>query len=289
GRRGPQRAVAAGQGRRDRPDRAAGAGRGADRAGRRGAGRPGGRHVRRCGRRGGQDRAGRAARLPPGRGGPRGVRRAVRAVPGAVRRRRRSPRVSTSGPVRLDLAATASELAAAAGHGVLQPLGLDQVVDGGGALARLAAAVARRARPGGPVTVLAMAPAVLAGAPGELTRAGVGDLVSMYTCTADWYRAGAVGLDPTYSPAVAGLNRRYGERLLELAAGDLLSPDSLAELARILTLSGIAMGVAGSTAPSSGMEHMISHLLEMAAGARGQASSYHGTQVGVATLVAAAT
>jgi glycerol-1-phosphate dehydrogenase [NAD(P)+] len=137
--------------------------------------------------------------------------------------------------------------------------------------------------------LLVIDPAVLAGAPGELNRAGLGDLVSMFTCTADWYLAGAVGLDPTYSPAVAGLNRRYGERLLELAAGDLLSPASLAELARILTLSGIAMGVAGSTAPSSGMEHMISHLLEMAAGARGQASSYHGTQVGVATLVAAAT
>jgi glycerol-1-phosphate dehydrogenase [NAD(P)+] len=137
--------------------------------------------------------------------------------------------------------------------------------------------------------VLVIDPAVLAGAPGGLNRAGLGDLVSMFTCTADWYLAGAVGLDPSYSPAVAGLNRRYGERLLELAAGDLLSPASLAELARILTLSGIAMGVAGSTAPSSGMEHMISHLLEMAAGARGEASSYHGTQVGVATLVAAAT
>jgi glycerol-1-phosphate dehydrogenase [NAD(P)+] len=311
--------------------------------------------------------------------------------------------VSTAGPVQLDLAATASELAAAADQGTLQPLGLGQVIDGDGALAGLTAAVAARKRPGGPVTVLAAAtpigvagqdlraevtwllgdpewvtvgppdghlhadeatvaaaraavagsgcvvsvgsgtltdigkaaapagvplvavqtatsvngysdpfsvllrtgvkrttpsrwpdvlvidPAVLAGAPGELNRAGLGDLVSMFTCTADWYLAGAVGLDPTYSPAVAGLNRRYGERLLELAAGDLLSRASLAELARILTLSGLAMGVAGSTAPSSGMEHMISHLLEMAAGARGQASSYHGTQVGVATLVAAAT
>ena len=311
--------------------------------------------------------------------------------------------MSTAGPVQLDLAAVRSELAAAAGHGALQPLGLGQVTDGDGALAGLAAAVAGLAQAGGPVTVLAAAtpitvagrdlraevtwllgdpewvtvgppdghlhadeatveaaraavagsgcvvsvgsgtltdigkaaapagvplvalqtatsvngysdpfsvllrtgvkrttpsrwpdvlvidPAVLAGAPGDLNRAGLGDLVSMFTCTADWYLAGAVGLDPTYSPAVAGLNRRYGERLLELAAGDLLSPASLAELARILTLSGIAMGVAGSTAPSSGMEHMISHLLEMAAGARGQASSYHGTQVGVATLVAAAT
>ena len=311
--------------------------------------------------------------------------------------------MSTPGPVQLDLAAVRSELAAAADQGALQPLGLDQVIDGDGALGGLTAAVARRKRPEGPVTVLAAAtpmtvagrdlraeitwligdpewvivgppdghlhadeatvaaaraaaagsgcvvsvgsgtltdigkaaapagvpliavqtatsvngysdpfsvllrtgvkrttptrwpdvlvigPAVLAGAPGALNRAGLGDLVSMFTCTADWYLAGAVGLDPTYSPAVAGLNRRYGERLLELAAGDLLSAGSLAELARILTLSGIAMGVAGSTAPSSGMEHMISHLLEMAAGARGEASSYHGTQVGVATLVAAAT
>ncbi|HLQ56469.1 MAG TPA: iron-containing alcohol dehydrogenase, partial [Streptosporangiaceae bacterium] len=64
---------------------------------------------------------------------------------------------------------------------------------------------------------------------------------------------------------------------------------SLAELARILTLSGIAMGVAGSTAPSSGMEHAISHLLEMADTARGRPGSFHGTQVGIASVVAAAT
>lgn len=305
--------------------------------------------------------------------------------------------------VQLDLAAVRAELAATAGHGALEPLGLDRVIDGDGALAGLPAVVAALNQASGPVTVLAAAtpisagggdlrdeitglpggvrwvtvgpddghvhadestvaaardaaagagcvvsagsgtltdigkaaapagvplvcvqtansvngysdpfsvllrtgvkrttptrwpdvlvidPAVLAGAPASLNRAGLGDLVSMFTCTADWYLAGAVGLDPAYSPAVAGLNRRYGERLLQLAAGDLLSPASLAELARILTLSGIAMGVAGSTAPSSGMEHMISHLLEMAARARGEASSYHGTQVGVATLVAAAT
>ncbi len=37
------------------------------------------------------------------------------------------------------------------------------------------------------------------------------------------------------------------------------------------------------------MEHAISHLLEMAAGARGEPGSLHGTQVGVASIVAAAT
>ncbi len=37
------------------------------------------------------------------------------------------------------------------------------------------------------------------------------------------------------------------------------------------------------------MEHAISHLLEMAADARGEPASFHGTQVGVASVVAAAT
>jgi len=197
-------------------------------------------------------------------------------------------------------------------------------------------------------------PAILAAAPAGLNRAGVGDLASMFSSTADWYLASVVGTDPSYDQAVTSLSRRHGARLLALAA-DLqagfgygtaaetlpggsggsspragtaaetlaegsggsspwagtaaetlpggsggwspragtaaetrLSP-GLAELARILTLSGIAMGVAGSTAPSSGMEHAISHLLEMTDTARGRPGSFHGTQVGVASLVAAAT
>jgi glycerol-1-phosphate dehydrogenase [NAD(P)+] len=130
-------------------------------------------------------------------------------------------------------------------------------------------------------------PAILAAAPAELNRAGVGDLASMFTSTADWYLAGAIGADPSYDQAVADLSRRHGARLLALAA-DLDDDASLAELARILTLSGIAMGAAGSTAPSSGMEHAISHLLEMADTARGRPGSFHGTQVGIASIVAAA-
>ena len=61
-------------------------------------------------------------------------------------------------------------------------------------------------------------PAILCAAPAELNRAGVGDLVSMFTSTADWYLAGAVGTDPSYDPAVARLSRRHGARLLALAA-----------------------------------------------------------------------
>jgi glycerol-1-phosphate dehydrogenase [NAD(P)+] len=178
---------------------------------------------------------------------------------------------------------------------------------------------------------LVIDPAVLQDAPPELNRAGAGDLMAMFTATADWYLASLIGpapgpaspspdlhpADPRYHPAVAALALARGQRLLaltprlgsdpaagpaDLAGGGLAAtaqreppergrpdPASLAELADMLTLSGISMGVAGSTAPSSGMEHAISHLLEMAATSRGQRASFHGAQVGVASIVAAQT
>jgi glycerol-1-phosphate dehydrogenase [NAD(P)+] len=157
---------------------------------------------------------------------------------------------------------------------------------------------------------LVIDPGVLAGAPPALNRAGAGDMMAMFTALADWYLASAVAGeadpgdgtaraapddrpgDPPYHPAVAALVRARGPRLLGLAAslgGDRPDRAALAELAGLLTLSGIGMGVAGSTAPASGMEHAVSHLLEMAATAGGRPGSYHGTQVGVASLVAART
>jgi glycerol-1-phosphate dehydrogenase [NAD(P)+] len=139
---------------------------------------------------------------------------------------------------------------------------------------------------------------VLADAPDRLKLAGAGDMTAMFTATADWYLAALVGAEgPPYHDAVAGLVRPYGEPLLGAGAGLAGDPDQLAGLARLLTLSGIAMGVTGSTAPASGMEHAVSHLLEMAdtateGGLRGanlHGANYHGEQVGVASVVAAAT
>ncbi len=147
---------------------------------------------------------------------------------------------------------------------------------------------------------------VLAGAPAELNRAGVGDMAAMFTASADWYLAAAVSAGgPPYLAEVADLVRPHGERMFGLGDG---VAEHAAELARLLTLSGITMGVAGSTAPASGMEHAISHLLEMAAGAPGAGrggpggpgtrgvpgrpslpGNAHGELVGVASVIAAAT
>ncbi len=152
---------------------------------------------------------------------------------------------------------------------------------------------------------------VLADAPDRLKLAGAGDMAAMFTATADWYLAALLGADgPPYHDAVAGLVRPYGEPMLGAGAGLAGDPDQLAGLARLLTLSGIAMGVTGSTAPASGMEHAVSHLLEMAdTAAEGVAADHHrpnlhsvnlhgvnlhgvnlhGEQVGVASIVATAT
>jgi len=152
---------------------------------------------------------------------------------------------------------------------------------------------------------LVIDPDVLNSAPAYLNRAGLGDEVAMFTASADWYLASVLdgaaakneassvtlanaGDDPAWHPAIAWLTRSKGAGLADLG-GCLGTTEGLTRLAGILTLSGIAMGVAGSTAPASGMEHAISHLLEMAADARGEPGSLHGAQVGVSSIVAAAT
>ncbi len=138
--------------------------------------------------------------------------------------------------------------------------------------------------------VLVLDGAVLAGAPAAMNRAGLGDLVSMFTAAPDWYLAREVGMDDSYSETAVALGREHGEELLALAPA-LAHNDSAAvvRLAEILAVSGISMGVAGRTAPSSGMEHTVSHLLEMAAERYRVETALHGAKVGVTTIVAALT
>ena len=63
-------------------------------------------------------------------------------------------------------------------------------------------------------------------------------------------------------------------------------PAGLADLARLLAGSGLSMGIVGSTAPASGSEHAVSHLLEMALAQRHGPAAPHGMQVTVAIRVA---
>ena len=128
---------------------------------------------------------------------------------------------------------------------------------------------------------------VIARAPVELNRAGFGDLLATYTAPADWRLAQLVGQDDSYSPFAVELARAHVDAVLDHADGiHRADPEALEHLSAALTLSGIAMGVAGRTAPGSGMEHTVSHLLEMAE-RPGVEAPLHGAKVGALSVLAA--
>jgi glycerol-1-phosphate dehydrogenase [NAD(P)+] len=129
---------------------------------------------------------------------------------------------------------------------------------------------------------------LLAGAPAALNLAGIGDLAAMFTAPADWQLGCQIGMADGYSAVAVAITRERGAEVLDAAAGVAGSDQAaIATVASVLTLSGISMGVAGTTAPSSGMEHTVSHLIDMAMYKRGVEAALHGAQVGVSTVVAA--
>jgi glycerol-1-phosphate dehydrogenase [NAD(P)+] len=131
---------------------------------------------------------------------------------------------------------------------------------------------------------------LLAEAPLQLNLAGIGDLLAMFTAPADWRIASLLGMDDRYAADIVAMVRQYGPALLRAAPLIQQANDGAIELtAKILTLSGVGMGLAGTTAPASDAEHTVSHLLEMAATRKGRRCAYHGAQVGAAAVLAALT
>jgi glycerol-1-phosphate dehydrogenase [NAD(P)+] len=138
-----------------------------------------------------------------------------------------------------------------------------------------------------PVAVIADT-GVLAAAPARMIAAGFGDLLSKPVSNADWLMSHLL-TGSKYCPDVMRLVEE-GSRLLDGLAGKLAlrDPEAVARLTAALILSGYAMALAGTSAPASGGEHLISHYLDMTHYAQGAPNDLHGCQVGVATVVAAA-
>jgi glycerol-1-phosphate dehydrogenase [NAD(P)+] len=122
---------------------------------------------------------------------------------------------------------------------------------------------------------------VIASAPPERTRAGIGDLLANRSALVDWRLAAAAGREEVDDFAA----------LLAECAADLVygaapagRPDLafLQRLLRGLVLSGLAMEIAGSSRPCSGAEHLISHALD----ALHPGTAQHGEQVAFGTLIA---
>ena len=125
---------------------------------------------------------------------------------------------------------------------------------------------------------------VLAQAPARMIAAGFGDLCSRPVSGADWYLGHRLLATPYNSDALR-LVDSADDITRDISTGlAQRSPESIARLTAGLLLSGMAMDIAGTSAPSSGCEHLISHHLDMFHFACGGNHDLHGCQVGVATI-----
>ena len=129
----------------------------------------------------------------------------------------------------------------------------------------------------------------IAAAPEAMNRAGFGEMTSMLVAPADWRLASLVGVDPTYKQASVALLDMVGADINAWSPGvRSAEPASLEALTRALALRGVVTGVSGTTAVLSGMEHLVSHMLDQHHSQHHQPLGLHGAQVGVAGVHAAA-
>jgi len=120
---------------------------------------------------------------------------------------------------------------------------------------------------------------VIQKSPVRTIRSGMGDLVSNLSACADWRLAWHKGKDRIDDFAET-ISRNAAIQLIEHRSAALNGSALLKTLIEGLIMSGIAMGITGSSRPSSGAEHMISHAIDLLY----HRGSSHGEQVGVATL-----
>jgi glycerol-1-phosphate dehydrogenase [NAD(P)+] len=126
---------------------------------------------------------------------------------------------------------------------------------------------------------------VLREAPLPMVQAGLGDIVSKSVCNADWKLSQLV--KKTYfCPLPFRITDKSEPRYLE-AAEDIgkRTENGIYILSDGVLRSGLSMTVIGTSTPSSGAEHVLSHYWDLLALMENRDKLLHGLQVGVTTLV----
>jgi len=128
---------------------------------------------------------------------------------------------------------------------------------------------------------------ILCKAPMKLLRAGLGDMLAKYISICEW-RIAHLLVGEYYCEQIAQLVRGAVNQCVTHADG-LLSRDKDAVMAVFegLIIGGVAMNYAGLSRPASGVEHYISHVLDMRAVEFHQKAELHGLQCAVGTMIAA--
>lgn len=121
---------------------------------------------------------------------------------------------------------------------------------------------------------------VIKSAPEKFLYSGIGDMVSKITAVYDWQFEAAHGASRLNDFAVM-IAKKAVNSFVRTPFSSIHDPLFLRELLDSLAMSGIANEIAGSSAPTSGSEHLISHALDKLL----ETPQLHGIQVGIATYL----
>jgi glycerol-1-phosphate dehydrogenase [NAD(P)+] len=124
---------------------------------------------------------------------------------------------------------------------------------------------------------------VISSAPRRLLASGCGDLVSKLTAVKDWELAHRVTGEyfGSYSASLALMSANAVLDRSKMLGK--FGKDSIRDLIEALISTGVAAGIAGSSRPCSGSEHLFCHYLDLLA----PESGLHGEKCGIGTIMMA--
>ncbi|HYB45660.1 MAG TPA: NAD(P)-dependent glycerol-1-phosphate dehydrogenase [Nitrososphaerales archaeon] len=124
---------------------------------------------------------------------------------------------------------------------------------------------------------------IISKAPRRLLSAGCGDLVSKLTAVKDWQLAHRVNGE-YYGSYAASLALMSADVVIEGSRRiGKFTKEGVRDLVEGLISTGVAAGIAGSSRPCSGSEHLFSHYLDIVAPGVG----LHGEKCGLGTIMMA--
>ena len=127
----------------------------------------------------------------------------------------------------------------------------------------------------------------LCNAPRDLIAAGFGDMFGKYTALADWELASLL-VDEPYDPVIAA--RSQAARDLCAKRAQVLEQDwedDIRSVMEALIEEGLCMLITDNSRPASGAEHQFSHFWEMRLLRENRPAIFHGTKVGLASILVA--
>jgi glycerol-1-phosphate dehydrogenase [NAD(P)+] len=104
---------------------------------------------------------------------------------------------------------------------------------------------------------------VLSSAPRRLINAGIGDTIGKIIAVRDWKLASKLRGEyyGDYTASLALMSAKHALSCTRILNKDIKA--GVRTLTEALISSGVAMGMAGSTRPASGSEHLFAHAIEM--------------------------